>query len=311
MSLATNTRKENLSHQGSGPFFTPDCTYLSETFCRHASSDPMMRSPGYIRMTSRKGLSAYSGRSADVLFSLHPNDDETYIIYPPAEEGGYRDVRDLGNLLKQTGKNVEVIRIPMEFASSAALVAGGTLKRETRLDYAYPVHVIEVGALADMEGSRLQKFRNKVNAAKREGMQVRPTDFAPADREMMRRITTQWAPQLFNDDVAAGTEYIGFFLDEMLMYPRIRGLISLRRGEANGFTVWELPCSGDDTAHSLIHCSLHHRGVSELLHHEMAKALHRDGVRFLSLGGAETAGLDAFKRKMNPVRSVELATLGL
>ncbi|HPF79095.1 MAG TPA: hypothetical protein PLF01_07355, partial [Alphaproteobacteria bacterium] len=78
-----------------------------------------------------------------------------------------------------------------------------------------------------------------------------------------------------------------------------------------GFMLWEVPLKGKMIGNCMVHCTLYDRGLSELLHYEMAKSLYEDGVEYLCLGGAETEGLDFFKRKMNPINSIELVTITL
>lgn len=309
MNQALATKILDKSTRAENPFFQPTDSYLSAVFRNSSSPDPSMHSLGYIRMTSRKGLSCYRGEYSDILFSLHPNDDQRYIIYPPNEQKGYHDVKALADILKKSGKALEIIRIPEHLSSFAASTVGGERSLDTDLDYIYPVHIIDTSSLSEMRGTKYLKFRNKVNAANKEKTTVRETTFSNKDINSIRTIVSQWAPDLFGDDFEDNVSYIDFVLDEMLTYPNIKGLISEKNGIPNGFTIWEEPVHGYDTANSLIHSCLHERGLSELLHHEMAKTLYLSGIDKLSLGGAETRGLDAFKRKMQPSASIKLETL--
>ena len=309
MNLAYDTAALVKKSVTENPFFQPDNAYLRRAFAASSSPDPSMHSLGYIRMTSRKGLSCYQGEFSDVLFSLHPNNDDEYIIYPPEDKQGYFDVRELSQILKVTGKQVEIVRVPESLSSYAASIVGGERSFDTDLDYIYPVHIVDTKTLSEMSGGKFLKFRNKVNASTKEGTSVRPTSFSAQDLQNMRQVVSQWAPALFGSDYEDHTDYIEFVFDELLSYPNIKGLISEQNGMPNGFTIWEEPQNGYDTANSLIHCSLHQRGISELLHLEMAKTLRDKGILRLSLGGAETKGLDEFKRKMQPVHSIKLDTI--
>lgn len=311
MNLAYETTalvKEKIS---GNPFFEPNDAYLRLAFKASSSPDPSMHSLGYIRMTSRKGLSCYQGEFNNVLFSLHPNNDNGYIIYPPESKQGYFDVRELTQILKATGKNVEIVRVPEALTSYAASILEGERSFDTDLDYIYPVHVLDTNTLSEMKGGKFLKFRNKVNAATKEGTTTKEIDFSEKDLEDMKRVVSQWAPTLFGDDYEDHIDYIKFVFDELLSYPNIKGLISMHNDVPSGFTIWEEPQNGYDTANSLVHCSLHRRGISELLHLEMAKILKDRGISYLSLGGAETKGLDDFKRKMQPTHSVKLDTISI
>lgn len=311
MNVAQKTSSMQGARKANSPFFQPDNAYLTKEFSTSTSPDPSMHSLGYIRMTSRKGLSCYRGEFSDVLFSLHPNNDDEYIIYPPENKNGYFDVRELTQLLKADGKSVKIVRIPEALSSYVSAVVGGERSFDTDLDYIYPVHVIDTNTLAEMNGGKFLKFRNKVKAASKEGTSVRETQFSNEDIAGIKKVVSEWAPNLFGDDYKDSIDYIDYALDELLSLPNITGMISENNGVPNGFTIWEEPQDGYDTANSLIHCSLHQRGISEFLHLEMAKDLRDKGITRLSLGGAETKGLDDFKRKMQPTRSVKLDTISV
>ena len=299
----------NRDHDHKNPFQIVSDKDLDAIFKNSASVDPSMRSIGYIKMTARKGLSSFQGIHGIVLFCLHPNMDDKYIIFPPASKDGYEDVKELARILKTSGKKIEIVRVPSDIAEYAALKAKGKISEKTDLDYAYPVHVVDVSELFDMRGTRFLKFRNKANAARKEGNAVVPCNFLPQEIERMKDICRTWSSHLFGQDALSQSEYIDYALNNLTANPAIKGLMSFQNDVPNGFTIWEDPVDSHDTANSLIHCAIHQRGVSELLHHEMAKQLKAKGIKFLSLGGAETEGLDAFKRKMNPVKSIMLKTI--
>ena len=311
MNIARKTSSIQNAGKADNPFFYPSNAYLKKAFSASTSPDPSMHSLGYIRMTSRKGLSCYRGEFSDVLFSAHPNNDNEYIIYPPENKNGYFDVRELSQLLKADDKIVKIIRIPEDLSSYVSTVVGGQRSFDTDLDYIYPVHILNTNTLAEMQGGKFLKFRNKVKAAIKEGTSVRTTEFSAEDIKSIKEVVSEWAPNLFGDDYTDSIDYIDYTLDELLSLPNIKGMISERNGVPNGFTIWEEPQDGYQTANSLIHCSLHQRGISELLHLEMAKTLRDNGISELSLGGAETKGLDDFKRKMQPTRSIKLDTISI
>jgi hypothetical protein len=98
-----------------------------------------------------------------------------------------------------------------------------------------------------------------------------------------------------------------YVLDEIP--DNIHGIICSINEKPKGFTLWEEPTAGYNVANAIVHCNIYDRGVSEFLHYEMAKNLSEKNIPYLSLGGAEQQGLDLFKRKMNPVRSIELETI--
>lgn len=296
------TRTEN-------PFFQPDDAYLRMRIDTSIADDPSLRSLSYIRMTSRKGLFAYEGQYGILLYSVHPNRSDTYIIYSPEIELGFHDVYELAGILKTRGRNVEVVRIPAQYLSSCLEVTQGQPIDELVLDYIYPVHVIDTRAVSQMQGRRFLKFRNKINAIRKTPIRLEKMQISRKAVSDMKVVASRWAELLFGPEGKSNADYIFYVLNDLALLSHLQGLVAYQGDEPVGFTLWEMPAQGYSTANSLIHCCLHDRGLSELLHHEIAVSLLAQDVRFLSLGGAETEGLDAFKRKMNPVRSLIFKTV--
>jgi hypothetical protein len=293
------------------PFFQVNVRLLRTMVSKCKSPDPSMHSIAYLKMTSRKGLFAFQGEFSAVLFSAHPNLDNTSIIYAPENEEGYFDAAALSAVLKTRVANVQIVRVPEEKAAHYARIVKGQVATEQVLDYAHPVHIVKTDDLVTLKGTRFLKFRNKVNAIHKTDVSVRPTDFSSADILLMKGVVKNWAPLLFNDDAQGQTDYIDYALSHLIDDAHIQGLIAYQGGQPVGFTLWENPARGYDVANSFIHCCIHERGLSEYLHHEMAKAVAQKNIGYISLGGAESEGLDAFKRKMNPVQSVRLSTISV
>jgi len=293
------------------PFFKPDDDLIKSILKNSMPNDPSMRSLGYIKMTSRRGLSCFQGQFSPILFSRHPNLDDTYIIYPSAKAGAEQDILDLSKLLKMSGDKVQIIRVPENMGTQWSDFFFKPALEESVLDYKYPVHILDIEKSLGMKGTVFLKFRNKINAIKKIKPYVKPLTFSMTEKLQMKQIVQEWAPFVFKGNFDKDVEYIHYALDNLTTLPNIAGLVAYIDDRLVGFTIWENPLSGDVVASSLIHCSIHERGLSEYLHYEMMKILHKEDVKYLSLGGAETAGLDAFKRKMNPVQSVQLKTITL
>jgi hypothetical protein len=290
-------------------FHPADEAWLRAYLKPRVTADPSMNSFAYLKMTGRKGLAYFDGQDEAILFSRHPNRDDSYVIYPPFRNEGYKDAARLGAALKTTGFQAEIIRVPAAMGVEAQKLSGGRLSHMTDLDYLFPVHVCSAQAVTQMQGQKYLNFRNRVHLAEKEGNTVDPLQPTRETLAQLRSIIHGWAPILFGDAYQEPVDYIFYALDKFLLDPSVRGLICRKDGVPNGFTLWETPHKNYDTANSLIHCTLREKGNAELLYHEMAKTLLRYDVPYFSLGGAESEGLDFFKRKMNPVRSVSLKTI--
>ncbi len=302
--LVNSARYEN-------PFFQPDDLYLRSFIDSSLSDDPSLRSMSYLKMTSRKGLFSFNGEYTILLFSVHPNRNDTYIIYAPDSDAGFKDVRELAGILKARGRTVEIIRVAEKYLPICLELTQGRAIDEQTLDYIFPVHVVDTKMVSEMQGTKFLKFRNKINAIRKTSIRMQKVDWSPQTILALRSVSKKWSALMFGPEDQHGADYIFHALDTPSIRSLLQGLVAYQDNEPVGFTLWENPALGYSTANSLIHCCLHDRGLSEMLHHDMAVSLYERDIRFLSLGGAETAGLDAFKRKMNPVRSVVLKTVAL
>jgi hypothetical protein len=293
------------------PFFQPTLTDLKKIIGESTSRDPSMHSLAYILMTARKGLYAFAGQHTMVLFSRHPNLENTYIIFPPNSDAQLADVLTLATILKARNYKVELIRVTEDQIAPHFKDLGREAITEEVLDYKFPVHIIKTENLLALKGRKLLKFRNKINAIHKEPVEIFPADFSKSGISLMKEITKEWSLIVFKEDQMEHASYIFYVLDNLVRIPDLQGLIAFYNGIPSGFTLWENPHSNYNTATSLIHCNMHKRGLSELLHYEMARKLHKKGVEYVSLGGAENKGLDDFKRKMNPCMSLPLKTMQL
>jgi hypothetical protein len=293
------------------PYSEPDNASVEKIIKVSETADPSMKSLAYIRMTSRKGLFCFHGQNAQILFSKHPNIEDTYIIYPSSIDGAHIDILELSQILKRTGNKVQLIRVPLSLEQKWENFFGRPAEEESILDYKFPIHILDINFSLQMRGTRFLKFRNKLNGILKTNVYVQKTSFSPSDVSVMKKIVQSWAPLVFESDYDKNCDYILYAINYFQHLQNIEGLISYVEGKPSGFTIWEKPVAGSDVANSLIHCSLHERGLSEYLHHEMMKRIQQDGIKYLSLGGAETESLDAFKRKMYPILSVPLKTIRL
>ena len=89
----------------------------------------------------------------------------------------------------------------------------------------------------------------------------------------------------------------------------ISGTVSYgSEGAPLGFWLWE---EVGGTAMSLVRAYLRRPGNAEYGILAMAEQLSASNIPEMCLGGSETADLDAFKRKMQPIRSIALSTVAL
>jgi hypothetical protein len=91
----------------------------------------------------------------------------------------------------------------------------------------------------------------------------------------------------------------------------IGGFLLKRGRTCIGLALWEYPRTGDIVPGLAALPSSYEKGLSEYIYYSIAKWLLREGYDRMCIGGSETAGLDHFKQKLDPIATRRLRTLRL
>ncbi len=275
-----------------------------------SSHDPYMNSPAYVLMTGRKGLMVYEGEIENILYASHPNMYGTYIIFPPTNPNALNDIKNLKNILKRSNQKVDLIRVKADIAPLWANVLQGRVANENILDYAFPVHTVDTNTIVNQAGPKLYNFKKTLNKLDLNSLQVLPVNFKE-HKKFMLSILREWLNIMGFQGQSNPIEPAFYVIDELSNQLELDGFIVFQKEKPVGFTILEKPILAGKAANAIIHCALHIQGLSEFIHYKMADILFKEGINSLCIGGAETEGLDAFKRKMNPIISTSLKTIKL
>ncbi len=288
---------------------------LSALLNKVERDDPFSRSAAYFAMTGRKGLWIYGDGDTMMLLARHPNKDDILLVFPPVgRDPSALLAKAVNDLLSLPPGKLELARLSTDdrvVLKGLKSMGANTPQRETVLDWAYPVHVVSPNRIIERKGKPFVAFRGHVNRAIKAGYRAEPVKLS-RHRNAIQDIIKQWADSRgdagFNHD-----DYTGPTRAVLDMMERddldIRGTISFDSDDTPiGFWLWERVGS---TAMSLVRAYLRKPGNAEFGILSMAEQLKTAGIPEMCLGGSETADLDAFKRKMQPVRSVVLSTVAL
>jgi lysylphosphatidylglycerol synthetase-like protein (DUF2156 family) len=293
------------------PIGFDDLWNLSRALQRSPHDDPFSRSAGYFAMTGRKGLWRFGDDSTFMMIARHPNKPRTILLFPPV---GQEPSALLGRAMTIADAlppgNRELARLnPTNPRFTRLLAKHRTVAgREDTLDWAYPVHVVDPPKIVERKGKPFVSFRGHINRALRNGLQSQAINPA-RHRDDVTSIIDRWADsrrdgRFTRTDLTGPTHAVLDLMDRSGL--DIRGTISRdRHGNPIGFWLWE---QVGNTAMSLVRAYLKQPGNAEFGILAMAEQLKASGVPEMCLGGSETADLDAFKRKMQPIRSIALGT---
>lgn len=268
-------------------------------------ADPFLRSAAYVAMTGRKGLWIYGDERAALLLCRHPNRDGQLLVFPPVGAMGAALLRDAMADPRLPPGNVQLARMTQE-NNDLVTQLGAIPDREPVLDWAYPVHEVSTGAITARTGGRFNNLRGHLHRAVRSGLWWQELD-GVRDGAEIADVARAWADKKAGQGFTAD-DLIGPTMACLTLLNRKRGqlggvVVRHAQGPA-GFWIWDQ--ISETKAVSLVRISAGGHGAAELGAAAAAELLHARGVSIFSLGGSETASLDQFKRKLGPVRSIDL-----
>ncbi|MGJ8531694.1 MAG: phosphatidylglycerol lysyltransferase domain-containing protein [Alphaproteobacteria bacterium] len=286
---------------------------LSALLQRSQSDDPFARSAAYFAITGRNGLWLYGDNQTFMLIARHPNNNDKLLFFPPIGRSRADLITTaLADALLPSGI-IEMARVGADDALLAQSLSSRcqNIRREDTLDWTYPVHVVSANIIIKREGKPFVSFRGHINRAMREGLNTEPVNIWKHEKNLTS-IIHAWACN--RGDTAFSIEDLTSPTLKAIELMKttnldIRGTLSKTAdGTPTGFWLWE---QNGDMAMSLVRAYLRAPGNAELGILGMAQQLKGAGIPHMCLGGSETADLDSFKRKMQPVRSIALNTIDL
>lgn len=284
---------------------------LIEGMCRMTDgADPFLRSAAYVSMTGRKGSWMYGDEQGALLVCRHPNRDGELLAFPPVGQSGAALLQDALADARLPPGRVQLARITQENHDLTARL-GVVADREPVLDWAYPVHEVSTGAITARTGGQFNNLRGHLHRAVRSGLWWQELD-GPRDRDEIADMARAWAERkagqgFTTDDLIGPTMACLSLLDRKR--GDLGGVVVRNAQGAVGFWIWDR--ISETKAVSLVRISVGRHGAAELGAVAAAELLHARGVSCFSLGGSETASLDHFKRKLGPVRSIDLRSANL
>lgn len=296
---------------------------LKSAFSAAASDDPYSLSPTYYALTGRRGLWLYKEQDEEdnktaFLFCLHPNLQETIMVFPPFGHAPIKAIKNLFDALSDMDINFQIGRIAKDsFVSPQDNPKHSYKATETAervLDWTYPVHTIDCHALLGHKGKEYSRIRQTINKFSNTTAMTRDINFK-TDFPVIDSLAKAWEKNTHhydNYDVTF-TKYFQHLVELANSEPSLglKGLIISIDGQDKGFSIWEPPLNQGKTA-NLFASQVSDFEITNLATYltiESARKMVEGGAHYMCLGGSENEGMDRYKRGFIPARSTELATI--
>jgi hypothetical protein len=316
MSALLQLEKKKLSHKLKlVPIALEHLSLLRYILARTDRADFYSVAPSYFAVTGRKGLWIYGDEKRGMLIARHPNVPDVILFFPPFGQDRVSLIEAaLADPQIPPGK-VQIARLAAEDDDIIRHFKGKGLypAQERKLDWTYPVHILSTQKVLEAKGHDFKDFRKNVNRAERKHAEAIPLEIDKHD-VLVRDLVLKWAlcnkGEYSVEDLTAPT-YMALYLMRSSSLS-IQGLLIQEEGRPSGFMMWEETRPDSGQAAGLCNASISEsKGISEFTHQEMCRVLQERGYSEVCIGGSEEPGLDAFKRKMMPEKSVGLFTISI
>jgi hypothetical protein len=280
--------------------------------------DSYLTSPVYYSFTGRNGLWVYEKDETFVLACRHPNIPNQILIFPQLEKHRSDLVADLLGAMPVPSNGVQIARSKSANTSALPDIHFDTRhvafqkKEETVLDWKYPVRILSTDEVAALSGHKYMKIRNHIRALKKHSVNVVPFDAIHHSRAL-ERLLHRWAK--YNATSPAEYEHLyapyeTLFSQSIDKPPGLAGQMVFVDGELQSVGLWDVSNKTQRTANVFVNfCNTEIRGLSEFSMVKCCETLSAEGVRYVNLGGSESESLDAYKRKFDLAKSIDLCSI--
>lgn len=293
-----------------------DLKSLSALLKQEDDADSYLTSTVYYAFTGRRGLWLYQYGQTFVPFCWHPNLDCQILVFPPRGEKNSAAIVSLLQNLPQPPRGFLLARFKESDIKSLQAQDGDFYKsacavvEENVLDWKYPIRILSTAHLASAEGGKFRRIRNRVRHI--ENLVVHTEDLEAKHVACLLKLAENWASfkSSEGEDLLDLTDpYLRLLNLVRCEGVNMGGLIFSMQRRVQAVTIWEV--TGGKTANMYVNLCSNELcvGLSDYAIKISADKLFQDGVAFMNLGGSESAELDYFKMKFDPISSINVYSL--
>ncbi|MFY9287543.1 MAG: phosphatidylglycerol lysyltransferase domain-containing protein [Alphaproteobacteria bacterium] len=296
-----------------------DFDYLKNMLSKCDNPDSFLTSPNYFLFTGRQGLWIYERQDSFLLVCWHPNTTGRALIFPQINNDKNELLAKLLSVIPVAPKGIQIARVPQSTNKKTyAAVENRNLllleRAEETLDWQFPVHILSTQKVANTLGHEFMHIRNRLRQTHKYSVKTAPFDAIHHSRSI-ENLLHNWAQR--NAENRSEYEqlyapYETLFSSSMNSTFGLSGLMIYVENKLEAVALWDISNSQNKTANLFVNfCNVTIKGLSELLIVKSCEALSNQGIKFLNLGGSESAGLNRYKSKFAPATSLQLNSIEL
>jgi hypothetical protein len=271
--------------------------------------DSYLCSPVYYLMTGRKGGWIYKIENTFIIAIRHPNDDDCVLIFPAVHDDKILvDLQEEKKLAKKILKEnalvkyVRLARVPKYLANTCSEL----IVEEDLLDWKYPIHILDVEAVVFLKGKGYAQIRQRINQLKTEHCTIKDIQ-NEVDYTIVLNMVKSWIEEFPYDeyseeDLIQPTKMLLSIMNSKKL--KICGQIIYYKEKPAAYCIWE---ENKNIANAFAMAA--ERKIPGLAEYNiviMCKKLLNNGIKEVNIGGSETDGLNRYKKKFSPVKSIQL-----
>ncbi|WP_299865925.1 phosphatidylglycerol lysyltransferase domain-containing protein [uncultured Roseobacter sp.] len=279
------------------------------------SEDSIAHSAAYFLHTGRKGLFLVRHCGQVAFVASHPNIDSAALVLPAGGHSAPKLWAELCQRISSGGMDVTLARITSKQATIVEKAGCFQPVDEVKLDWRYPVVVLDTKKLSEMNGGTFAKYRHKVRRAFRNAPIMTVDQWSPiyVEREKsVLHMIKQWAIAVseikdFDTRHLISSNLAAYYMGKRRI-DEVTCRVYLSGDKVIGFCSSEMTRHGR-TANGIAMClDRNWVGCSEYMYWNEAKLIRDNGYDFYNINGSETASLDSFRSKLRPHDRIPLQT---
>lgn len=280
----------------------------------YSRDDSFVDSIAYYALTGRRGAWVCEDKKTKAVLCQHPNIDNRLLIFPEIGNGDGSLIADIIRSLDLSKQSVQLARfneieiqaVQNHLIDKPSITIHQTV--EKNLDWQYPIHILDTKSVAHLNGPDFRNVRQKLRKIDEGDIQMIGLS-DPDALKYLKACTKYWEGNqiLYNDLYQPeDAEFYQTLFNYVQSHPTMFDGFILKYGNRiSGFSIWDQTTT--NTANLIANLvDINTGGLSEYQLVITCRLLNEKGISLLNRGGSEKKGLDNFKQKFSPVKSITL-----